>query len=319
MPRSKRLKAKGEDVYCRKCQQTLPKVNFYSALDSFLDANGMMSVCKTCCNETFTNILNVELDISKAMFQTCKALNMAFIPESLDAAIAQLEGKKKEGEEIKFDNIVGTYKAKLANYARIYPDATMTFESYSDETIFNEADAEAIRESEGAEYMEYLTTSWGGGKSIEDYRFLESSLNDWKQSHKCDNNSELVLMREICHIQLKVRKDRELGLETKASVKALQDIIKTANLSPAQASMANAAKGNEAFGKWIQDIEQKEPAEWWNENREQFDDVDDIAQYFTDFITRPIKNFLTRSRDFVIKSNSGTSFDIELKDEEDLE
>jgi len=322
MPRQSRKKSTGESVYCRKCQSTLPKHKFYSALDTVLDANGLMSVCKDCCTNIFVSNLNTEVDVFKAVYNTCKILNIAYVPQAIDSALLQLDSKKEEGMEINFEAVFGTYKSKLANYLRIYPDQSPIFEGNTGNVEFNEDDAALIREREGEEFAQYLKNTWGNNLSIEEYNFLEDSLDKWKATHKCDTNAELVLMQEICQVQLKIRNARENGDDTKALLKLLQDVIKTANLSPAQADMTNASKGNEVFGMWIKDIEELEPAEWWDSRRDALWDLDNISQYFEDFVTRPIKNFLTRTRDFVVKSfgGDGKDFEVELKEiEEDEE
>jgi len=256
------------------------------------------------------------MDFRKAVYQTCKILNIAYIDDAIDSAKVHLETTGESGI-IDFQSGFGVYKAKLGNYFRVVKDTPQTFEVHVG-TVFNDVDSKIIKESEGEEYSEYLQTTWGKGLTIDDYNFLESQLNEWKSKHKCDTTSELVLMQEICQFQLSLRKAREQGLDTKTLVKGLQDIIKTANLSPAQANMLGANKGSEAFGNWIKDIEQLEPAEWWDKNRELFVDIDNIAQYFEDFIVRPIRNFLTRSKDFIITSGSNDSvMNIELRDMED--
>lgn len=318
MPKSRRLPTDTVYIRCRKCGQEKTTQSFYSALDEFLDTNGYMSVCKECCADIYNTMLNVELDVRKATFKTCKILNIAYIDDCVDSAILQIDNSQdKEKKQIGMDSMFGVYKSKLGNYFRQVKDIPRTFESYSGAVKFNEEDAKLIEEAQGEDFSKYLKNTWGSGLSIEDYNFLEASLGEWKRTHKCETNSELILMQEICHTQLQVRKARESGQDTKTLVKALQDIIKTANLSPAQANMSGASKGNEIFGMWIKDIEQLEPAEWWDKNRDPFIDVDNISQYFEDFIVRPIKNFLTRSKDFNVKSGINGAIEIELKELEE--
>lgn len=312
--KSRKLTTKKE-LYCRKCQETKSETLFYSALDSYLDKSGYMSVCKQCCNDIYNACLNSELDINKALLKTCKILNIAYVQDAIESANIQMSNSEKFDTEKYF----GVYKAKLANYFRMYPDSVTTFDSYPNNMEFNNNSEIEISELEGEDYARYLKNTWGAGLTIEDYSFLEEALSEWKRTHKCDTNSELILMQEICHLQLTVRKARETGGATEKLVKSLQELIKTANLSPAQANMANAARGTEAFGNWIKDIEQLEPAEWWDKNRELFVDVDNITQYWEDFIVRPIKNFITRSRDFNVRSSVAGNLDFDIKETEEDE
>lgn len=312
--KSRRIKSDTKYLYCRKCQQEKPEIRFYSAVDEYLDTNGYLSVCKECCGEIYKAALSTELDMKKAIYKTCKILNIAYVDDAVDSTVLHLDTKA-----IEMDSAFGVYKAKLGNYFRVVKDVPQTFEPVTG-VKFNETDAQQIKELQGQDFSEYLKNTWGSGLSIDDYNFLENQLNEWKSKHKCDTTSELVLMQEICQFQLSLRKAREQGLDTKTLVKGLQDIIKTANLSPAQANMTGANKGAESFGMWIKDIEQKEPAEWWNENRNPFIDMDNQTAYWEDFVSRPIRNLLTRSKDFVITSTDGGTMNIELKDlDEDIE
>lgn len=312
MPKSRKLSDKNE-IYCRRCTTLKSDKLFYSAVDGNLDKNGYMSVCKQCCNEIFVLNLNTQLDINKAMISTCKMLNIAFVEECVSSASAHVSNNFNP------DTFFGTYKAKLGQF-RTNPSMVLTFESYPSNIKFNQEEEKKIVETEGVDYSEYLKTTWGSGMTVDDYNFLESSFSEWKRTHKCDTNSETVLMKEICHLELAVRKAREANQSTDKLVKSLQDLIKTANLSPAQANMMNASKGNEVFGMWIKDIEELEPAEWWDENRKLFVDVDNIAQYFEDFVVRPIKNFITRSKDFNVRSNVSGNLDFDIREsEEELE
>lgn len=308
--------------YCRVCQLILPISKFYQATDTFLDKNGYMSVCKDCCNSIFEHKLSQENDnVHKALSFICKELNVAYIEKAVESAILQINNRTEDSSKPDYSKAFGVYKSKLANYSKTHGDiVSLTYEHATPTPVTKEEQEqieEAISLAEGEEFKKYLVGAWGSGLSIDDYNFLENALNEWKTTHKCDTNSELILMREICHLQLAVRKAREDDKDTKTLVRSLQDLIKTANLSPAQAGLSAAGKGNEVFGMWIKDIEQLEPAEWWDENRDLFKDVDNLSLYWDNHITRAIKNFITRSRDFVMKSSDGGDIEFELKEEID--
>jgi hypothetical protein len=309
--RSRKLKSDVNYIYCRKCKEEKTEDKFYSATDTFLVSNGFFSICKSCCGEIFKNKLNSETDIKKAIYQTCKILNVAYIPDAIDSAILQLESKKEDGKEGNIDSLWGIYKSKIGQFFRVSKSISQTFEpSIGNE--FNKEDEQIIIEQEGEDFSLYLNRTWGKGLSIEDYEFLESELANWKQSHKCDTYSELKLMILICHSQLDIRKAREEGGDTKTLIKSYQELIKTSNLSPAQADMTQAGKANETYGMWIKDIENLTPAEYWKDNKI-FADVDGLKKYFDDYFLRSIRNFITGSRDFIVTE------DLSPSEEEDAE
>ena len=85
--------------------------------------------------------------------------------------------------------------------------------------------------------------------------------------------------------------------------------MKSLAISPNIANTANANKSTEAFGLWIKDIEELTPAEW-HDKHELFKDMDNLNQYFEDYFVRPIRNFITGSRDFNVQEDG----DIQLQD-----
>ena len=55
-----------------------------------------------------------------------------------------------------------------------------------------------------------LILFWGRGFNIDDIIFLEAELSAWKETHKCDNQAEITLLREICIKILEIRQARDL-------------------------------------------------------------------------------------------------------------
>ena len=59
---------------------------------------------------------------------------------------------------------------------------------------------------------------------------------------------------------------------------------------------------------FIKNIEETTPAEYYKD-KELFKDFDSIEEYIKKFITRPLKNFITGSRDFNIVEEDITEYD----------
>lgn len=90
--------------------------------------------------------------------------------------------------------------------------------------------------------------------------------------------------------------------------------MKSLAISPNMANASTASKSTETFGLWIKDIEELEPAEWHQDNTI-YKDMDNLDFYFQNYFVRPIRNFITGSRDFNITEMDG-DVDIELSDED---
>jgi len=88
-----------------------------------------------------------------------------------------------------------------------------------------------------------------------------------------------------------------------SAIKRLQDLMKTASVDPGKASLANSGKAKETFSSFVKVIEENEPASYY-EDKKLFKDFDDIDFYFKKYVTRPLKNFVTQSRDFNVESEN---------------
>lgn len=166
------------------------------------------------------------------------------------------------------------------------------------------------KESLGEGHEEILDSyikEWGKGFTLEQYEYLEYELNNCKKTLKCDTWSEDTLLKEICIKKLEIRDKRERKEDTKDDIKELQGLMKTCAVDPAKTSLANSSKALDAFGVWIKDIEEKSPAEWYKDKKK-FKDIDGIDDYLKKYVTRPIKNFITGSRDFNVDKDVMVDF-----------
>jgi hypothetical protein len=84
-----------------------------------------------------------------------------------------------------------------------------------------------------------------------------------------------------------------------SAVKRLQELMRTASVDPAKAATANSGQAKDTFSSFIKIIEENEPASYYGQDSKKlFKDFDNIDFYFKKYITRPLKNFITQSRDF---------------------
>ena len=307
MPRAKTIKeikkvVSGEG-YCRICQKTLPASSFYEATNPMIDKNGLMSVCRDHCNQIFDTYNSIHNNIDIALKLTCRDLDVRYSEEALKQAQSHVESLMSKGK--KADKLFGYYKSKLGSTGKNNEKLeSFRFKDSEFENIINDQVEEDIDDE--------LVLFWGRGfDSIDDYIFLETELSNWKKTHKCDNQAEVTLLKEICIKILIIRNKRAEGETVSQDVKELQDLFKTASVDPAKANVASAGKSHDAWGLFVKDIEQFRPAEW-HDKQEKYKDMDGFIPYIKNYIIRPIKNFVTGNRDFQINDN----INVNLEDEE---
>jgi hypothetical protein len=287
--------------YCRKCQRTISLDKFYDATNAVLDANGKMSICSDCCNGLFDDYFKIYNNFEVALQLTCQDLDVRLSKEAIKQVQSQLETAMTKGKNI--DKVFGTYKSKLSSTGK--KNSGMQSFRYKDSDYLIDDKEIFIDENIDEDFLLF----WGKGfDDIDDYIFLETELSNWKKTHKCDNQAELTLLREICIKILEIRKARENKDSVGNLQKELQDLMKTASVDPAKANAASAGKSHDAFGIWVKDIEQFRPAEWFDQ-QEKYKDMDGFIPYIKNYIVRPIENFLTGVRNFLVDDNIDADLD----------
>lgn len=304
--KKKALEKKEGEGYCRKCQDIKSLTNFYEATNPFLDTNGHMSVCKICCNDVYNKYFSIYGTVDKALDLTCQDLDVKFDFNALKSCQSHIESMMIKGKTP--DKVFGYYKSKLSSviksstnceYFRYRDGMTVTLQDN------NQVESQLERNDDVDDDLKLF---WGEQYSWEDYEFLERELAQWKQKHKCDNQSEITLLKEVCIKILEIRQLRKAGKPTTVPIKELQDLMKTASLDPAKANIADGGKSLDAFGLWIKDIEEYEPAEFF-EDKKIYEDFDGFKKYADKYIYRPLKNLLSGSRDFNIDDNETSGDD----------
>lgn len=291
------------EVYCRKCMKYKKPVEFWEATDRFLDTNGKMSVCIDCCNEIHNVIFESDKDLTKSLLKACRILNVRYDAVALQATKEMITSIIAKGADT--TKVFGLYKSKLFRKVNVRIDE----KDFSEDFTFVEPPnllVEKPMQDDDYEDAIDLKMFWGTNFEKEDYDWLEFELADWKKTHKCDTKAEETLLKEIVYKEWEIKKERAEGRDPSAKVKQLQELMKTASVDPAKTAAAGSGKSQDTFSAFIKTIESNEPAEYYKDKK-LFQDFDNIDFYFKKYVTRPLKNFITQSRDF----------NVEREDEED--
>ncbi|SRR5258706_2497970 len=291
--------------YCRKCTKIKQNGEFFSAVDLILDTNKLMSICSDCIGKLFEKTLESENgNLQKTILHLCKMLNVLYSEQAITDSLKVIETRNMDKSKF-----FGVYKSRLFMTKRSsvndsQDDINLT---YKDNPIINNNTIVSEFEVD-PEVVDF----WGSGYEKEDYRWLEKTLAEWKRTHKSDTMGEQTLLREIVFKQLEIEKSRKVGFSSGSLIKELQDLMKTASVDPAKSNIAGSGKSQDTFSAFIKMIEENEPADYYKD-KELFKDFDNIDRYFQKYILRPLKNFITGSRDFNVDSED-ESLDENLDD-----
>ena len=116
---------------------------------------------------------------------------------------------------------------------------------------------------------------FGKGFSNEDYEYLQGQFNDWCSRTQVDSKAQEMYVVQICLQSLDVYKDRRMGKDVTNKLKALDNLMSSANLQPKQ-NVNSAASDSLTFGQLIEKWEEEKPIP---EPSEEFKDVDGIGKY----------------------------------------
>ncbi len=278
--------SKKDRLQCTCCGKNRLLKDYYLSQSYLYKGIGVLPICKSCIDDIYNKYKNKYLDDRIVIFNFCRLLDIPFSEGSFIGATQHSEktGWKLYQSYFKQINSFG----EVNNTGNCFEDGQMALGEY---VIKSENDIDSD-----------VRLFWGCGFNDRDYIFLENELTKWKQTHRCDNRAELTLLKEICIKILQIRNKRESNENVSKDLKELQEIMKTAAIDPAKAKIADAGKSHEAFGVWIKDIEQFRPAEW-HDKQKKYKDMDGFIPYINDYIVRPIRNFITGSRDFQVSDN----------------
>jgi hypothetical protein len=283
--------------YCRKCMSDKPPSLFLNAVDPFLDASGKLSVCNTCIDKMYEDFYLTEKTTYKTIYALCKILNIKYDGKVVDMTLKALETMMVKGRPYPlFSGYVAKLKSLGAHSLHI-TDFTFT---ESDITTC-EPDEQLFEEEENEDIIR-IRRFWGYSFDAEDLQNLESKYIEWSSSHKIETQSERILLKFICLKELEIEKAITQGKNTSSIIKEFQDLLKSAALTPAQATASSSGKGTETWGVFIKMIEETEPAEFYKE-KDLFDDVSGIKKYIENYIVRPLKNFVLGSKEFEIRED----------------
>jgi len=294
---------------CRKCLRVRRLSFFYPTTNPEWDSNGHMTTCRYCVEEMFEKYYVSEGSLAGAILKLCKILNVRFDFNAIESTQKQIDTYESRGKQAK--SIFGIYKKNLVKggYGGFSNDDDLTYH----EGVKYDAPPLSSEEYD-QESVDEIVSFWGQGMTPDEYNFLESELDRYKKTHKCDTAAEESLLRQICFCELDIRKSRENGgTPSKNSIDLLQSLMKTASVDPAKAAIASAGKSQDAFSAFIKTIEANEPADYYKD-KELFKDFDNISWYFEKYVTRPIKNFITLSRDFNVEEKDLDDDDFDIRE-----
>lgn len=282
---AKTTKKEVTEQLCTCCGETkkINSANFYKSYSVLYRKNieNRMTICKDCVlklADEFQNTFNSE---NRALYELCKLLDTYYEKSLFESAKTQAEKQK-------------------SNVFQIYFQKALSLPQYRDKRFLDGASYENnIENIEDDEYSDDLIR-WGNLPQ-KDLEFLNSQYNAWITRSRCETRAEEILYEEICQMQLDIKKTRENGGDVVKKVEALQKLMASANIRPLDQNAMSVNENMMLWGTITEAIEKYRPCEFFEEEkRKEYRDYKGYRSYFTNWVSRPLKNLLASHKDYNI-------------------
>ncbi len=258
--------------------------------------NGYLSICQRCVAELYEQYVKFyDNDEDAAAERICQIADMYFDPD-----IWAISRKISESRNGKSRNRISTYVSKL-NLAHMGAGTT-----YSDTLIrrwesdvANAATVADVKENGDIETPANVVRRFGTGFDAGDYDSLQYEYQNWvdRYGDPIDKRQEELYI-SICYMKLNIQKLLQKGdsnIGTAANNYKTQIEAATTEIEDRK-KKAEAEKQLSPIGEMIRDIEEYCPAEYYRDKKLYFD-FDHLREYIERFMTRPLRNLLTGSKE----------------------
>lgn len=260
------------------------------------DDSKYLAVCKDCLSKVFAQYaMSYRGSDQKALKRICMIFDLYYSDDLYE------ESKDKNGV---FSLGIFFRKLNTQKYRN------NTFDTALDEDFVFDPDKPVVRrivEEQPDEPPPQVTDDdvdprdvekWGDGLSLVDYDTLNSHYNFLKAANPdCDTNQEIFII-DLCYTKMmQMRALRENSIDDYN--KMTDSYRKTFTQSKLQVVRETAITEDTSFGVNIEAIEKYTPAEFYR-NKSLYKDFDNIGDYITRFLLRPLRNLMhgTKDRDY---------------------
>lgn len=289
-----------EEYRCSCCGHKYKKqeTNFNRSKSPIYEGNnGYISICRHCIAKLYEQYVKFyDNDEDAAAERICQITDMYFDPD-----IWASSRKISESRGGRSRNRISTYISRL-NLTQVEGCTT-----YSDTLIrrWEAADAENtapvvdMEQGDDNAVPKDVMRRFGTGFEAGDYDSMQYEYQNWvdRYGDPIDKRQEELYI-SICYMKLNLQKLLQKGdtnIGTAANSYKTQIEAATTEIED-RLKKAEAEKQLSPIGEMIRDIEEFCPAEYYKDKK-LFADYDKLREYIDRFMTRPLRNLLTGSKE----------------------
>lgn len=220
--------------YCYRCGTSYSRRKGYFPVSHspMYRGAGYLPICNECVEAMYEQYRNAFGDDREAMRRMCMKMDLYWS----DAIYDMVE--RTAGVHSRVRNYIG--KTNLQRYIDKTYDDTIDEEALLGAANAGRVDITAMPAGdppapENEEPIpQELIDFWGAGYTLDFYNELEGRYKEWTSRKDVTNPSERSLYRTVCLLEVMIRRDGAQGKPIEKNVAALNNLLGSMNLKPAQ-------------------------------------------------------------------------------------
>lgn len=248
---------------------------------------------------------NLPLFKDSGFYPVCKSCMDSFCSEMTDVFsgneekaieyICQMQGVYFNESPLAASNKISAHRSRLSTYISKVQIKPWIGKTYIDtlKEKFNEENGKLIESIDDIDDVkEYRLTPkmikfWGAGYDAAVYPTLQGYYDELLKL--CENKPDVKkqkMMKNLCLLEYQMSVNIQAGKDIGTLSNSYKTMFEAAELKTDDADISN-----DAFGKWILDIEKYCPAEMYDDKKK-YHDFFGIVDYIERFMFRPLRNLI---------------------------
>lgn len=279
------IELNSDKAQCSKCGVAYGrrKGNFPVSYSILYKGMGYIPICKDCIDAMYNTYLAQCGDARDAVHQMCRKLDLFWSDKVYDMVAAKNTPRSMMTQYIAKTNtsayIGKSYDDTLLSEGTMWTFRSSAVDEQSAEEDFPQSPQE--HEDEDIQLDQDIIAFWGPGYTSKMYAELEQRRSYWMSRFPSDVELDIgteALIRQICSLEIDINRDRAAGRSVDKSITALNTLLGSANLKPAQRKQEDmdATLASVPMGVWLYRYENKRPLPEIDDNLK---DVNGIKRY----------------------------------------
>lgn len=272
-----------QKFYCCRCGTAYSRQKGYFPVSHspMYRGSGYLPMCSDCVDKLYNHYKMTLEDDRAAMRRMCMKLDLYWHDSIYDMV------ERSAGVHSRIRNYIG--RTNIIRYIdKTYDDtlaeeSMLAADSYEDKEVkqpaVNGNEPNGAEEAEAKPVPQEILEFWGTGFTLDFYEELERRYARWTEGKNVTDPAEEALYKQVCLLESMINRDTALGKPIDKNVAALNNVLGSMNLKPAQKKDdGDAALEGVPFGVWVRRWENTRPIP---EPDPAFKDVDGIVRYIT--------------------------------------